>query len=313
MSFFRCAASGLALLLGILLLSITVQAQVLYGSLTGNVTDPSGAAVPGAAVEALNVSTGVTRQTTSDERGVYLFALLQPGIYKVTISAPGFKPHATDKVPISANALQRNDVQLQLGQVSQSVTVEALAGRLQTDRSDVNTQLEAMQFANLPLTSSAGRNFQALYKLVPGFSMVTEGVSSDGGNPQRSMTGNVNGNSMQANLTRIDGASNQYIWLPFNTAYVPPSESIESVNVVTNSYDAEQSGHGANVLVVTKSGTNRFHGSVFEYHTDSGLKARNRFQVIGTDNWMHLRPEHRERQRHGPHSLRGQHHSRRPD
>jgi len=201
----------------------------------------------------------------------------------VTISAAGFSPHVTDKVYINANALQRNDVQLQLGQVSQSVTVEAATARLQTDRTDVNTQLEATQFNNLPMTSSAGRNFQALYKLVPGFSMITEGVSSDGGNPQRSMTGNVNGNSMQANLTRIDGASNQYIWLPFNTAYVPPSESIESVNVVTNSFDAEQSGHGANVLVVTKSGTNVFHGSAFEYHTDDALKARNRFQVIGTD------------------------------
>ena len=183
MSFFRCVASGLAVLVGILLLSSTAQAQVLYGSLTGNVTDPSGAAVPGATVEALNVSTGVTRQTTSDERGVYLFTLLLPGAYKVTISASGFRPHTTDNVPIGANALQRNDVQLQLGQVTQSVTVEASAGRLQTDRSDVNTQLEAIQFANLPMTSSAGRNFQALYKLVPGFSMVTEGVSSDGGNP----------------------------------------------------------------------------------------------------------------------------------
>ena len=84
------------------------------------------------------------------------------------------------------------------------------------------------QIENLPITSSAGRNFQALYKTVPGFSVVTEGVSSDGGNPQRSMTGNVNGNSMQANLTRIDGASNSYPWLPFNTAYVPPTESIRA-------------------------------------------------------------------------------------
>ena len=80
----------------------------------------------------------------------------------MTISAAGFSPHVTDKVYINANALQRNDVQLQLGQVSQSVTVEAATARLQTDRTDVNTQLEATQFNNLPMTSSAGRNFQAL-------------------------------------------------------------------------------------------------------------------------------------------------------
>ncbi len=132
------------------------------------------------------------------------------------------------------------------------------------------------------MTSSAGRNFQALYKFVPGFSMVTEGVSSDGGNPMRAMTGNVNGNSMQGNLTRIDGASNLYIWLPFNAAYVPPTESIESVSIVTNSFDAEQGGApGAIVNVVTKSGTNQFHGSAFEYHTDNALKAINRFNPGG--------------------------------
>src|SRR5262252_3171513 len=96
------------------------------------------------------------------------------------------------------------------------------------------------------------------------------------------MNGFVNGTSRQNNLTRIDGTSNTYMWLPSNTAYVPPSESIESVNVVTNSMDAEQ-GHatGAAVNVVTKSGTNEYHGSAFEYHTDNALKALNRFNPIG--------------------------------
>ena len=96
------------------------------------------------------------------------------------------------------------------------------------------------------------------------------------------MTGNVNGNSMQANLTRIDGASNAYIWLPFNTAYIPPTDSIESVSIVTNSYDAEQgNANGAAVNVVTKSGTNEFHGSLFEFHTDNALRAFNRFHPVG--------------------------------
>lgn len=127
----------LVLMAVLLLLSGPARAQVLYGSLTGNVTDPSGAIVPGANVEALNVSTGVSRQTTSDDRGVYLFTLLQPGIYKVTISASGFSQRVTDNIRIDANTLQRNDVQLQLGQVSQSVVVEESATRLQTDRADV--------------------------------------------------------------------------------------------------------------------------------------------------------------------------------
>ena len=111
-SFFACMAACLAILAGFLLLSGAAQAQVLYGSLTGNVVDPSGAAVPGATVEALNVATGAARQATSDERGVYTFTSLQPGTYKVTVSAQGFSPLVTENVFINANSLRRNDVQL---------------------------------------------------------------------------------------------------------------------------------------------------------------------------------------------------------
>lgn len=269
---------ALALLLG----PCAGYAQVLYGSLTGTITDATQAAVPGGAVEALNLGTGVTKRTTSNERGIYLFSDLQPGVYRVTVSATSFAKVVREGVTIDANRVVRFDATLQIAQVTESVLVSAPIAGLQTDRSDVNTQLEATQLANLPITSSAGRNFQALYKLVPGFSMVTEGVSSDGGNPQRSMTGNVNGSSMQANVTRIDGASNTYMWLPFNTAYVPPAESIESVSIVSNSYDAEQgNANGAYVNVVTKSGTNEFHGSGFGYHTDNALKALNRFNPAG--------------------------------
>ncbi len=270
----------LAVLVCLFLLPVTSQAQVLYGSLTGNVIDPSGAAVPGATVEAFNVSTGLARQVSTDERGVYLFTLLQPGIYKVTITASGFSPRVTDNVRVDANTLQRSDVQLQLGQVSQSVTVEATSARLQTDRSDVYTNLQTTEITNLPITSSAGRSYQALYKIIPGFSVPQE-TNSGGGNPQRSMTSNVNGMSNQGNLTRIDGASDTYIWLPANVAYVPPADAIETVNVVTNSYDAEQGSLGAVINVQIKSGTNDFHGEAYGFHNDNALRARNFFQPVG--------------------------------
>ena len=257
-------------------------AQILYGSLTGNVTDATGAIVTGAKVEALNTGTGNSTSVVTDERGAYLFSNLQAGIYKVTITSANFKALAQDNVRIDANATRRLDAELQVGDVSAVVQVTAANETLQTDRADVNTQLQASQIANLPITSSAGRNFQALYRIIPGFSQVTEGFTSDGGNPQRSMSGNVNGTSRQTNLVRIDGASNAYIWLPENTAYVPPAESIQSVSVATNSYDAEQGNAvGAAVNVITKSGANQFHGSAFEYHNDNALRALNRFNVIG--------------------------------
>ncbi len=219
--------------------------------------------MPGVKVEALNVGTGASKETTTDANGGYQFSSLQPGIYNVTFTYGSFKTLIQEKVRVEANGLRRLDAQLQVADVKETVVVTQDAAPLQTDRADVNTQLQATQLADLPIsTAGAGRNYQGLYRIVPGFSAVTEGVSSDGGNPQRSMTGNVNGNSMQANLTRIDGASNAYIWLPFNTAYIPPTDSIESVSIVTNSYDAEQgNANGAAVNVVTKSGTNEFHGS----------------------------------------------------
>src|SRR5262245_19919684 len=259
-----------------------VDAQVLYGSLTGNVTDQSGAVVAGAKVEALNIGTGGSTSVVTDERGAYLFSSLQAGLYKVTITSANFRALAQENVRIEANATRRLDGQLQVGDVNAVVQVTATTETLQTDRADVNTQIQASQIADLPITSSAGRNFQALYRIIPGFSQVTEGFTSDGGNPQRSMSGNVNGTSRQNNLTRIDGASNAYIWLPENTAYVPPAESIQSVSVVTNSYDAEQGNAvGAAVNVITKSGTNQFHGSAFEFHNDNALRALPRFNVIG--------------------------------
>jgi hypothetical protein len=97
-------------------------------------------------------------------------------------------------------------------------------------------------------------------------------------NPQESQVTNVNGANDELNNTRIDGASNTHVWLPRLLAYSPPLESIETVNVVTNSMDAEQGlAGGASIHVTTKSGTNEFHGALFEYHTNSVLKAKNVF------------------------------------
>jgi hypothetical protein len=255
--------------------------QVLYGSLTGNISDPSNAALVAARVEALNTSTGVLRTATADDHGTYLFRELQPGSYKITVSATNFSTTVTQNVRVDANNETRVDVQLELKHQTESVIVTGAPPVLQTDRADVHSQLDASQIENLPVTSSEGRSFQALYKIIPGFSLPAE-QNSAAGNPQRSMTSNVNGGSMQTNNTRIDGATDTYTWLPANVAYVPPADAIESVNVVTNSYDAEQGqAGGAAVNVITKSGSNEFHGSAHEFHTDQALAAENYFTQVG--------------------------------
>ena len=256
---------------------LRARAQVLYGSLTGNITDKTGSAVPSARVEASNVATGLTRQATSDERGLYLFNDLQPGVYKVTVSASSFGTVIQEGQEITANNVRRFNVTLSVAQVNESVTIAASAVSLQTDRADISAQIQQSQITNLPI--GAQRNFQALYKLIPGFSPPAD-AHSDAGNPQRSIVTNVNGVSRTTNNTRLDGATISFPWLPHIVAYVPPAEAVEAVNVVTNSFDAEQGmAGGAAVNVQIKSGTNDLHGSAHWFHTNSALKSRNFFFV----------------------------------
>src|SRR5215471_6674157 len=262
------------------LLSCPVFAQVLYGSLTGNITDASGAAVPGVKVEALNVATGTAKQGATDERGVYLFSDLLPGTYKVTIAAPSFATHVQEGVPIELNTVRRLDVALSVSQVSESILVSAGAVSLQTDRADINNQIRSEQIVDLPLINSQGRNFQVLYKVLPGFTPPVE-AHSDSGNPQRSMVTQANGMPQSSNNTKLDGATISHPWLPRLVAYLPPVEAVETVNIVSNSFDAEQGmAAGAAMNVTIKSGTNSFHGAGWEFLTNSALKARNYFYCL---------------------------------
>lgn len=187
---------ALAVLLAVafVLLAPGTPAQVLYGSLTGNVTDPQGGLVPGAKIEALNGATGVNRSVTSNADGLYLFNELQPGIYKITISAANFGTSAVENVRVDTNNLVRVDVQLKLKQQTESVTVTGAAPLLQTDRADVHTDLTGREVNDLPSAGSQGRNFQSLLQLIPGAGLVSE-TNSLAGNPERAMNTNVNGQS----------------------------------------------------------------------------------------------------------------------
>jgi Carboxypeptidase regulatory-like domain len=250
----------------VLLLSVcfgNVKAQVLYGSLTGNVTDSSGAAIRGGTIKALNTGTGLATQEKADDRGVYVIGNLQPGMYDVTISAPSFGTVVRNGVLVEANVVVRLNTSLSVAGTTQSVTVSAAPPVLQTDRADVQMNLSTEEVSNLPLNSSEGRNFQILYMIVPGFSTPSE-QNSAASNPQRAMTSFVNGSSLQSNLTLIDGATDLFPYLAANVAYVPPADSVESVNIVTNSFDAEEGMAGGAVInVSTKSGSNQFHGGAF--------------------------------------------------
>jgi hypothetical protein len=246
-------------------------AQVLYGSIAGTVTDQANAVVPKAAVTATNASTGLSRQATSDDSGYYSIPNLPEGNYDLSVTMTGFKPTTQKGVRVLINNTSRIDVRLEVGAVTDSVTVEASAALLQTTKADVNVNLESRAIGNLPL--SGYRNFQSLVNLVPGATPVRfQNAVID--TPQRDFTTNVNGQDRGNNNTRVDGAPNILVTMPHHMVYVPPVESIEEVNISTNNFEAEQGmTGGAAVTVSTKSGTNQFHGSAFAMNSNGALRA----------------------------------------
>jgi outer membrane receptor protein involved in Fe transport len=250
-------------------------AQVLYGSALGLVEDQSGAAVIGATVTATNSSTGVVRETKTGADGRYLLPNLLPGTYEIKVTSQGFRTFSQSNVTITINTVTRVDVKLELGQVTEQVTVESAAIALQTDKSDIRSEVSAKAVGNLPL--AAYRNFQNLIDLVPGATPANF-QNSVGSTPGRALTTNINGTARNNNNARVDGATNVFIWLPHHMVYVPPVESISTVNITTGSFDAEQGmAGGAAVTVATKSGTNEVHGSLFHYHDNQRLRTRNFF------------------------------------
>ena len=285
----RLAAAILVTLLTVLIAPTASRAQVLYGSLVGNVSDPKGSVIPGAKVEVTNVGTAETRTATTDDRGAYILNDLQVGVYKITVSRASFKTLLKEDLKIEANRTFRFDAQLEVGEVQETVVVTAgQEATLQTDRGDVNVTQSARQVNNLPLFGSVGRNYQSLVFLIPGTTRGTGGFFINGsgtednsaaGNPQRSMSFNVNGVSRLQNNTKIDGSSVIYPWLPANTVYVPPAEAIQEVNIVTNAFDAEQGlAGGAAINVTIKTGGNDFHGVGWGYDTNSRFQSRTFFQ-----------------------------------
>jgi Carboxypeptidase regulatory-like domain len=246
-NYLLAASRKLPMLCFLIMLSVSqlAQAQVLYGSLVGRVEDPSGAIVPGAKISVTNKATGQQRDVTADDGGSFAIRDLQVGVYDIKVTQSGFKSYSKESVNISLNNTVREDVRMEVGSASESVTITAEAPMLQTDRADVSTQLDKAQISNLPI--GAGRNFQQLYKLIPGASSPAD-QHSDAGNPQRALVTNFNGVSYSNNNTRLDGATVSYPWLPHIVAYVPPQDAVEVVNVVTNSFDAERwrSGQRAN-------------------------------------------------------------------
>jgi carboxypeptidase family protein len=247
------------------------RAQELYGSVVGVVKDAQGGLLPGATVVIVNRDTGLRREAITNTDGAYTFTNVQNGPCDVRIAMTGFREAVRANVPVAVGQISRVDVALEVGGFEQTVEVSAPVQLLQTDKADVRTEIKATEITNLPLNQY--RNYQALINLVPG-SLPGNMPNSETLLPQRSINFSVNGQAAAANTTRTDGTNLQNAFLPTHQMYIPPAETIDSVSIVAGSMDAEQGGaSGAAITVTTKSGTNRFKGSGFEFYNSHRLNA----------------------------------------
>ena len=234
------------------------HAQILYGSIIGQVTDPQKAALPGVAVTATNTGTGLKLETVTDGSGNFVFRNLLPGTYDISATLTGFKELKQTGLPVSAGNPKRVDLMLALGGMQESVTVTAETTLIKTEKADLSTELTSKAVDNLPLNQY--RNYQSLLNLVPG-ATPTQFQNAEIDTPGRSLRTWVNGVQPNANTTRVDGAVSVNVWLPHHAGYIAPAETIDTVNISTNNFDADTGmAAGAAQTVVTKSGTNELHG-----------------------------------------------------
>jgi Carboxypeptidase regulatory-like domain/TonB-dependent Receptor Plug Domain len=253
-------------------------AQVITATLTGNVRDISGAVVPNATVTATQTSTGVSRTTTSTGDGLYNLPYLEPGVYSVSVEVSGFKKFLQENVLLEVSTIARIDATLTPGNNTETVTVTAESPLLQTERAEVARNFGTETVRELPI---ANRNFQALAGLVAGVSPPVQNFTSTE-DPQGTTFFNANGQGNSANNTLVDGVDNTNPTLGLSI-YLPNPEVVQEVHITTSNYSAEFGRVGGAVVnVVTRSGTNQFHGSLWEFNRVAALTARDFFNKSGT-------------------------------
>ncbi len=250
-------------------LSVAAVAQEVRASISGNITDPTGAPVPAANITVTNIAKNTSVITTSNDVGLYNTPMLEPGAYTLSVTRDGFRRVVRENIVLQTLDKARLDIQLQVGAVADSITVDASVSPLQTETANRDTALANQLIANLP---TQGRNpFQIAW--------AAPGVFKTGGwRYLRSFdiggtTGfSVNGGRSGENEVLMDGMSN--VRSSRTVMNVPTMESVQEFKVLQNTYDAQYGRTGGGIVtIVTKSGSNQFHGNLFEYFQNDKLNA----------------------------------------
>jgi len=282
--FVRLARRILSLLTLLLILSVSSLQAGVNGSISGTVRDSSGAVIPKASVTVTNASTGLTQSVSTDEKGFYSFASLPIGRYTLEVSDQNFRPYRRTDILVNANDVLTIDATLELGSRSDFVTVTDNQLHVDTTSTQNGEVITAAQITAVPLN---GRAFTDLLSLQPGVApatSITNQTVQDVGASVLSPSGDLNPGTISINGQRefansfIVNGSDVEEDVNMGTAIVPNLDSIAEFRILTNSYDAEYGEFsGGQINVVTKSGTNQFHGDLFEFVRNTDLDARNFF------------------------------------
>jgi hypothetical protein len=266
-----------ALTLFLIVLTVTGYGQAITGRMVGTVQDSKESAVPNAKVVITNLATGIAAEYQTDHQGYYIAPSLSSGLYKVSVEAPGFRQSIANNVSVSVAQTTRLDVQLEIGNVQETVEVTGAAAQVQSTTSDLGEIVDQRQVQTLPLN---GRIFSQLVQLVPGAVPAGFGAAPEAGSTAgaRSATSaSVNGLPWAGTTYYMDGIENKETLNAF-ISMSPPIEAIEEFKVQTNSASAEYGAFGGGVVNLTlRSGTNAYHGALFEYLRNDALNARDFF------------------------------------
>lgn len=266
-------------LIGLFLIAHHVSAQNSFGSVLGTVVDQSGAAIANAPVHVKNTATGVVTTVQTQSDGNYTAINLVPGPYVVSVELPGFEEALTKPVTLTVNQHLRINLTLTPGSVKQTVTVSAAGTLIDTATSTISTEISSKQVSDLPLSS---RNFMQLMVLSAGTVSDTGGVLNSEQHQYRTQLsgGNVfvGGGMGSSNAYLIDGVDDNDPG--FQTPSItPPIDSIQEIRLMNKNYSAEYGGAGSQINIATKSGTNQYHGTVYEFFQNDALDATNYFSV----------------------------------
>src|SRR5579862_8265959 len=279
----KCAFTAMlfGLLLAVLAVPNLLHGQGANATLLGTVTDVSGAVVPGASVQVTNVDTGVRQVVTTDSQGRYTVVDLIVGNYEVQASAAGFQTVVRKGITPTVGSQMVVDVALSPGQQQQTVTVESQASQVDVVSSTISSVVETKQIQDLPLN---GRNFTDLIALAPGITTGNGvGAPAGGANLLYGLEANfsVSGARSEGQAYLLDDVDIQGFWAHGSGSGVLGTtlgiEAIAEFSVLTNTYSAQFGGNGAVVNTASKSGTNSFHGSAYEFFRNSAMDARNFF------------------------------------